>query len=200
MRYVVIGSSAAGINGIRELRRLDRDSQIVLISSDLAIYSRCILHQYLGGERDLAKLCFAEQDFAARYGVEWMKGRTCTGLDREAKEVVLEDGERVPYDKLLIATGSHTYIPPVRNLKRAKNVCGFRDLEDIEKLKQVAEQAEHIVVMGAGLVGLDCVSGLLELAVTTTLAETAGRLLSRQLDARAPKPYQHAVAAKGAAQ
>ncbi len=200
MRYVVIGSSAAGINGIRELRRLDKDSQILLISSDKAIYSRCILHHYLGGERDLAKLCFAEQDFAERFGVEWMKGRTCIGLDREAKEVVLEDGERVSYDKLLIATGSHTYIPPVRNLKTAKNVCGFRNLEDIERLRQVARRAKNIVIMGAGLVGLDCVCGFLELGVKTTLVETAGWLLSRQLDERAARTYQKAFAAKGVAQ
>lgn len=200
MRYVVIGSSAAGISGIRELRRLDKDSQIVLISSDQAIYSRCILHHYLGGERDLARLCFAEQDFAERFGVEWMKGRTCTGLDREAKAVVLEDGERVPYDKLLIATGAHTYIPPVKNLKGAKNVCGFRDLEDIEGLKQVAGHAENIVIMGAGLVGLDCACGLLELGIKTTLVETAGWLLSRQLDERAAKTYQKAFAARGVAQ
>jgi len=58
MKYVVLGSSAAGINGIRELRRLDQNCEIVLISKDREIYSRCILHHYLGGERDKEQLNF----------------------------------------------------------------------------------------------------------------------------------------------
>lgn len=159
MRYVVLGSSAAGINGVRELRRLDKEAEIVLISKDEAIYSRCILHHYLGGERDMDRLCFAEKDFETLYHVLWMKGRNCVGLKREEKKVLLEDGEEVSYDKLLIATGSHTFIPPVKNLKEAANVAGFRNIEDMEVLREAAKTAKHIVVMGAGLVGLDCASG-----------------------------------------
>ena len=56
MKYVVIGASAAGVSGIRELRKLDKSCEIVLISKDKDIYSRCILHRYLGGERSLEKL------------------------------------------------------------------------------------------------------------------------------------------------
>lgn len=200
MKYVVLGSSAAGINGARELRRLDPASEIVLISKDEAIYSRCILHHYLGGERNVEQLCFAEKDFDRRYRIQWMKGRACTGLDRKEKQVILENGERVGYDKLLIATGSHTYIPPVKNLREAKNVCGFRNLEDMERLKDAAANAKHIIVMGAGLVGLDCVTGFLELGVKPVLIDTAGWLLSKQLDERAAKAYEEAFAAEGVRQ
>lgn len=200
MRYVVLGSSAAGINAVRELRKLDQGADIVLISQDEAIYSRCILHHYLGGHRDLEQLCFAEKDFADLYRVDWKKGRTCVGLDRAAKEVALDDGQKVAYDKLLIATGSHTFIPPVENLKQAKNVVGFRNIGDIEVLKEVAKTAKHIVVMGAGLVGLDCACGFLELGVKVTLVEMAGWLLSKQLDERAAKTYQDAFEKEGVAQ
>ena len=200
MRYVVLGSSAAGLNAVRELRRLDDSSDIVLISQDENIYSRCILHQYLGGQRDLERLRFAEKNFESLYSVDWKKSRTCVGLDRAAKEVELDGGARVSYDKLLIATGSHTFIPPVENLKEAKNVIGFRNLEDIEVLKEVAKTAKHIVVMGAGLVGLDCASGFLELGVKVTLVEMADWLLTKQLDRRAAKTYQDAFEARGVAQ
>lgn len=200
MRYVVLGSSAAGINAVRELRRLDPGADIVLVSQDKAIYSRCILHHYLGGQRDLERLCFAEKDFADLYQVDWKKGRTCVGLDRQAKEITLDDGQRVAYDKLLIATGSHTWIPPVENLKEAKNVIGFRNIGDIEVLKEAAQTARHIVVMGAGLVGLDCACGFLELGVKVTLVEMAGWLLSKQLDQRAAKTYQDAFEKEGVAQ
>lgn len=200
MRYVVLGSSAAGINGVRELRKLDKDSEIVLISKDRAIYSRCILHQYLSGQRTLGKLNFAEKDFETLYRVQWMKGRECVGLDRERRLVFLDDGREVAYDKLLIATGSHTFVPPVKNLKEAKNVVGFRNIEDMDVLKEVAKTAKHVIVMGAGLVGIDCTVGFLELGVKVTLVEMAGWLLSKQLDARAAQTYQDAFFREGVAQ
>ncbi|MCI8949920.1 MAG: NAD(P)/FAD-dependent oxidoreductase [Lachnospiraceae bacterium] len=200
MRYVILGSSAAGIHGAKELRRLDKESEIVLISRDNEIYSRCILHHYLSGERNLDQLTFVEKDFTERFRIQWMKGRTCVGLERKEQQAVLENGERVAYDKLLIATGSHTYIPPVKHLKEASNVCGFRNIQDMDVIKEVAKQARHMIVMGAGLVGLDCVMGLLGMGKTAALVESAGWLLSKQLDEPAAKTYQKAFAEKGISQ
>lgn len=200
MKYVVLGSSAAGINGIRELRRLDQNCEIVLISKDREIYSRCILHHYLGGERDKEQLNFAEKDFAAVYQVNWMKGRTCVRVNPAEKLVVLENGEQVSYDKLLIATGSHTYIPPIKNIELAENVSGFRNIEDMELLKEAAASAKHIVVMGAGLVGLDCVSGFLHLGRKPVLVEWMDWLLGKQLDERAARTYQEAFEERGVKQ
>ena len=81
-KYVVIGSSAAGVNGIRELRKYDKDAEIVLISKDKDIYSRCILHEYLAGKRSIERLRFVEKDFETLYRVNWKKGIEVTGLDR----------------------------------------------------------------------------------------------------------------------
>lgn len=200
MKYVVIGASAAGISAIRELRKLDRESEIVLISKDKEIYSRCILHHYLSGKRTLEQLNFAEQDFASLYNVHWIKGLACTGVNPREKTVTLEDGTAVTYDKLLIATGSQTFIPPIKNLSGAKNVVGFRNVEDIERLKAAAATCRNFVVIGSGLVGMDCTSGLLELGVRVTLVEMAGWMLARQLDPQAAETYQNAFAAKGVQQ
>ena len=200
MKYVVIGSSAAGINGIRELRKLDKTAEIVLISKDSEIYSRCILHHYLGGKRTIPELNFAEHNFAELYNVEWIKGVACTGVNTADKKVTLEDGKEVSYDKLLIATGSHTFIPPVKNLAGAKNVRGFRNVDDIEVLKEAAKTCKKFLVMGAGLVGLDCTTGLLDVGADVTLVEMGGWMLCKQLDERAAKSYQDAFAAKGVKQ
>ena len=200
MKYVVLGASAAGINAVRELRKNDKECQIVLISKDKDIYSRCILHHYMSGIRTFSELNFAESDFIERYNVDWMNGRTCTAVKPEVKEVVLDDGTVVNYDKLLIATGSHTFVPPIKNLKEAKNVVGFRNIEDIETLMEVAKTRKNFLVMGAGLVGIDCVSGLLELGVNVSLVEMTDWMLSKQLDERAAKAYQDAFAKKGVAQ
>lgn len=199
-KYVVIGSSAAGTNGVRELRKRDKDAEITLISKDKDIYSRCILHAYLGGHRTKERLRFVEPDFEERYAVNWMKGEEATGLDREGHKVLLASGKEVPYDKLLIATGSHTFFPPIKNMAGSPNMIGFRNIDDIEVLKEVAKTRKHIVVLGSGLVGIDCACGFLDLGVKVTLCDFAGWLLNKQLDPRAAQTYIDAFAEKGVEQ
>ena len=177
MRYVVLGASAAGINGVRELRRLDPESEIILVSRDREIYSRCILHHYLGGIRDKEGICFAEPDFEARYRVKWYKGMSCTGLDAEAREIIISGGIRIGYDRLLIATGSRTSLPPVEGLGQAGGVYGFHNLDEVEQIKDRALPQEQIVVMGGGLTGVDAAMGFLHMGKKVELVElvvTAG--------------------------
>lgn len=201
MKYVIIGSSAAGINAARELRRQDRVCEIVLVSRDKEIYSRCILHQYLSGHRTVERLNFSGANFIEEYNIHWMKGRDCTAVKPAEHIIVLDGGEEVAYDKLLIATGSHTFYPPmIKNLLGSKNMVGFRNIEDIEVLKEVAKNCKNIVVMGSGLVGIDCTVGFLDLGVKVTMVDFAGWLLNRQLDERAAKTYQDMFAAHGVKQ
>ena len=89
-KYVVIGSSAAGVNGIRELRKYDKEAEIVLISKDKDIYSRCILHEYLAGKRNLERLRFVEKDFESLYKVNWKKG-VDIGLRRFPVELLVKE-------------------------------------------------------------------------------------------------------------
>lgn len=200
MKYVVIGSSAAGINAVRELRKTDPAGEIVLVSKDKNVYSRCILHQYLCGERTLERLNFAEPDFDRLYRVNWMRGREAVGLDREQKTLLLDGGEKLPYDKLLIATGSHTFIPPIKGLGGAVNYIGFRNIDDIEVLKEVPKTCKNIVVLGSGLIGIDCATGYLHMGVKVTLVDFAGWLLNKQLDERAAKTYIDAFRENGVEQ
>ena len=159
MRYVVLGASAAGVNGVRQLRKQCPEAEIILVSKDSSIYSRCILHHYLGNMRTKEELCFAEDDFEDRYKADWRKGVTCTGLDDKEKQVCLSDGTSIAYDRLLIATGSHTLLPAVKGLLGTEGVYGFHNLDEVEAIKKGAVKAEHIVVMGGGLTGLDAAVG-----------------------------------------
>ena len=197
MRYVIIGSSAAGINAIRELRKFDQEGEVILVSKDEHIYSRCILHQYLSGERTLERLNFAEKDFDRIYNIQWMKGREAIALRPKDHILVLDGNEELSYDRLLIATGSHTFIPPIKGLSEADNYIGFRNIDDIEVLKEVPKHAKHIVVLGSGLIGIDCAAGFLDMGVKVTLVDFAGWLLNRQLDERAAQTYIDAFQANG---
>ncbi|MCR5100875.1 MAG: FAD-dependent oxidoreductase [Butyrivibrio sp.] len=200
MRYVIIGSSAAGINAIRELRKIDDEGEIILVSKDKNIYSRCILHQYLSGERNLERLNFAEKDFDKVYNVNWMKGREAINLKPTEHILVLDGNEEINYNKLLIATGSHTFIPPIKGLADADNYIGFRNIDDIEVLKEVPKTARNIVVLGSGLIGIDCATGYLHMGVKVTLVDFAGWLLNKQLDERAAKTYIDAFKENGVEQ
>ena len=147
MKYVVLGASAAGINGVRELRCLDKDADITLISKDDKIYSRCILHHYMEGIRDVKKLEFIEDDFINKNNIKWIKGTEIIGVDPKAKKVMISNGEEVEFDKLLIATGSNTFFPPIPNLREASNAVGFRNFDDCEKIMEGSKTCNNIVVM-----------------------------------------------------
>lgn len=162
MRFVVIGASAAGINAIRKLRELNPNSEITLISKDKDIYSRCILYHHLKGIRDLKKLSFVEVNFIEKNRVEWIKGKEVIGLDTVSQKVKLDNGEEVDYDKLLIASGAHSFIPKIMGIEGVKNIVGFRNFEDVEEIEKLLPHVKDIVIMGGGLVGIDVAAGLLD--------------------------------------
>lgn len=200
MKYVVLGASAAGINGVRELRRLDKDADITLISKDDKIYSRCILHHYMEGIRDVKKLEFIEDDFINKNNINWIKGIEATGVNPKAKKVIISNGEEIEFDKLLIATGSNTFFPPIPNLRAAPNAIGFRNFDDCERIMESSKTCDNIVIMGAGLVGIDVISGLTHAGKNIVLVEMKDHMLSIQLDKKAALAYEKGFEAKGVKQ
>ncbi|AGX43622.1 NAD(P)/FAD-dependent oxidoreductase [Clostridium saccharobutylicum] len=200
MKYVVLGASASGINGVRQLRSLDKDAEITLISKDDKIYSRCILHHYMEGIRDIKKLKFVEDDFINKNNIKWLKGVEATKVDVRTKKVIVSNGEEIEFDKLLIATGSNTFFPPIPNLKEAPNAIGFRNFDDCEKIMEMSKTCDNIVVMGAGLVGIDVISGLTHTGKSVALVEMKDHMLSIQLDKKAASAYEKGFESKGVKQ
>lgn len=190
MRYIVVGASAAGISGAKTLRELDKDAEIILVSKDENVYSRCILHHYISGHRDIEALDFTDRDFFEKYNIEWKKGLEVKSIDDREHVIVLLNGESLKYDKILLATGASAFIPPVENLREAKNVVGLRNLEDAIKIKEEAEKVKNVVVLGAGLVGIDAIAGLAFKNLNVTLVEMGDRVLPIQLDKYASSKYE----------
>lgn len=190
MRYIVVGASAAGISGAKTLRELDKDAEIILVSKDENVYSRCILHHYISGHRDIEALDFTDRDFFEKYNIEWKKGLEVKSIDDREHVIDLSNGESLKYDKILLATGASAFIPPVENLRKAKNVVGLRNLEDAIKIKEEAEKVKNVVVLGAGLVGIDAIAGLAFKDLNVTLVEMGDRVLPIQLDKYASSKYE----------
>ena len=190
MRYVIIGAGTAGLEAARAIRKEDGSARISVISADTYIHSRCMLHKYIAGERDEVQLDFTEDNFWDTFDINWMKGVKVCAVCPEEKEIVLETGEKVGYDRLLLANGADSFIPPVGELRKASNVFGLRNLSDAQAIVKEAGHAEQVLVIGSGLVGLDAAYGLLEKGKKITIVEMASQILPVQLDAHAAEAYQ----------
>ena len=200
MKYVIIGASAAGINGAENLRALDKDGEIILISKDTHVYSRCILHHYIGEMRDVDGINFVDKDFFEKNNINWIKGREVISLDENKKIITLDDGEVISYDKVLIASGSRPFFPPIENINDKENVVGLKSLDDCNKIIEISKKAKNIVVIGAGLIGMDAITGLLHnpnVHANLSLIEMSDRLLPLQLDKEASITYEKKLLEKG---
>ena len=198
MEYVILGAGAAGITAAKTIRKADKNGKITVISTDTQVHSRCMPHKYLSHERDAAGISFVDPDFFEKNQITWLQGKTVNRLDTQGKKVYTDQGDEVSYDRLLIATGAESFIPPVGNLREAENVFGLRHLRDAQAIDELAKNAENIVIIGSGLVGLDAAYGLMETGKKVSIVEMADQILPVQLDKTAAFEYQKRFEEAGA--
>ena len=197
MAYVVVGASASGINAARALREIDKNAEIILVSKDEYVYSRCILHHFLDGRREIKALDFTPENFFEMYNIKWIKGVEVTGIDTKAKKLKLSSDEELSYDKVLLAAGASSFLPPIENLRTANNVIGLRNLDDAIKIKEEVKKVKNVAILGAGLVGVDALAGILDYDVNITMIEMGDRILPLQLDNYAAEVYQERLKEEG---
>ncbi|WP_294363363.1 FAD-dependent oxidoreductase [uncultured Clostridium sp.] len=197
MKFVIVGASASGINAARTLRQFNKECEIILVSKDEYVYSRCILHHFLDGRREIEALDFTPDNFFDMYDIEWIKGVEVVGIEIKEKKINLDNGKSIEYDKLLLAAGASSFLPPIENLRTANNVIGLRNLDDAIKIKEIATKVKNIAILGAGLVGVDALVGLLDYDVNLTLIEMGDRLLPLQLDKYAASKYEERLKKEG---
>ncbi len=199
MQYVILGAGAAGIMAAKTIRKTDVQGEITVISTDTQVHSRCMLHKFLSHERSAESISFIDADFFEKNKINWLKGKTVNKLDTVNKKVFTEDGNEIGYDKLLIATGAESFIPPVGKLREANNVFGLRHLRDAQAIDAMAKNAENIVIIGSGLVGLDAAYGLMETGKKVSVVkEMAEQILPIQLDKTGAFEYQKRFEKAGA--
>ena len=191
-RYVIIGAGAAGIAAAATLRDFKPEAVITVLSIDEHVHSRCMLHKYLGRERDVEGIGFVAPDFFDKHDITHISCETATRIDTAGKTVYFGEGYSLPYDKLLIATGAGFFIPPIPHFREAPNVFGFRDLSDAMKIDEAFGKGKRVFIVGSGLVGLDAASALCERGAEVTIAEMAERVMPLQTDDYAASVYQKA--------
>lgn len=196
-RFVIIGAGAAGIAAAQTLRDFKPQAVITVISTDEHVHSRCMLHKYLGHERDVQGISFVSADFFEKHDIVHIPCETVDRIDTQEKTVYFGEGFSAPYDKLLIATGAGFFIPPIPHFREAPNVFGFRDLSDALKIDEAFARGKRVFIVGSGLVGLDAASALCERGAQITIAEMAPRVMPLQTDDYAAGVYQRAFEAHG---
>jgi len=197
MRHVIIGVGAAGIEAAGTIRKLRPEDDIIMISKDDAVHSRCMLHLYISGKRDEASLDFTPENFFEVNRIQWYGDTEVKSVDT-CKKTVETTKESIGYDTLLIATGAVSVIPPVGALRTAPNVFGLRDLSDARAIVEAAEESSTVAIIGSGLVGLDAAYAMLEKGKKVTVIEMASYILPLQLDVVSAKTYQELFENSGA--
>lgn len=189
--YVILGASAAGINAAKTLRDLDSDSNITVISKDEKVYSRCMLHHVISNHRTVEEINFVEDNFMENNNIYWIKNKSVKSIDTNNKKVVIE-GQELDYDKLLIATGASAFIPPIRNIKEGNYIYPLRNIDDVYEIKEKAKISKKVAIIGAGLIGIDALTGLMEYKnLEVSLIYPSDYILDKQLDEYSAKVYEN---------
>ncbi|WMT79742.1 NAD(P)/FAD-dependent oxidoreductase [Terrisporobacter mayombei] len=189
-KYVILGASAAGVNAAKTLRQLDPKGNITLISKDEKIYSRCMLHHVISEHRSVESINFVDADFMEKNNIKWIKNTEAKSIDTESKIVNLEL-EKISYDKLLIATGAKSFVPPIKNAKDGNKIYSLRDIEDVIYIKEKIKDSKKVAIIGAGLIGIDILTSLLDkVNLEVSLIYPNEYILDLQLDKYSAKVYE----------
>jgi nitrite reductase (NADH) large subunit len=197
-RLVVVGNGMAGCRAIEEILARDpaRYAITVFGAEPRVNYNRIMLSPVLAGEKAFDDIVINDQAWYDDNAITLHVGRKVTAIDAETKVVHAEGGLAVPYDVLILATGSN----PIRlNLPNVHlpQVVSFRDLDDVDAMVAAADAGGKAIVIGGGLLGLEAAYGLAKRGMDATVIHLAKVLMERQLDEAAGFLLQQALAERG---
>ena len=198
MRYVIIGGSAAAIGCIEGIRSVDKTGEIILITGETEWnYSRPLISYLLEGKTTRDKMWCRPDSFFTRNGVTVKAGVLATPLDAGDRTVRLSTGERLAYDRLLAATGSRPFVPPIPGLETVERTFCFQTLSDASALAEALRPESRVLILGAGLTGVKCAEGIRGLCAQSAIADLAPRVLPAVLDDTAAAMVQARMEEKG---
>ena len=197
MNYVIIGNSAAAVGTIAGIREFDSTGKITVISDEkYHTYSRPLISYWLQGKVSDKNIYYRPKDFYEKNGVETVLGKKVTKIDTANKAVVLDDGLSVPYDKLMVATGSKPFVPPMNGLDRV-HYHTFMSYDSVKAIRSEAKDGMRVLIIGAGLIGLKAAEALSAYNANITVVDLADRILPSILDIRAGQKMQKHIEEHG---
>ena len=198
MKYVIIGNSAAAIGTVQGIRQVDKDGQIVMIADEkYHTYSRPLISYWLKGAVTEENMRYRDEDFYEKNDVDTLFGTRVTKINPAAKTVTIENGNEISYDKLMIATGSKPFIPPMEGLDKAAKKFTFMTFDSAKAVKEAVTEGAKVLIVGAGLIGLKAAEALEHYGADMTVIDLADRILPSILDEDASAIMQKHIESKG---
>jgi len=198
-KLVVVGNGMAGVRTVEELLKLAPELyDITIFGAEPHVnYNRILLSPVLCGEKTPEEIVLNDAAWYAENGITLLTGKAVTEVDRHRRCVRAADGTEVPYDRLLLATGSDPFIIPLPG-KDLPGVVTFRDFKDVDAMLEAARSGQrHAVVIGGGLLGLEAANGLLKRGMDVTVIHLTDTLMERQLDRPAGALLQKSLEERG---
>ncbi len=192
MRYVIIGNGVAGITAAAELAGRHAGTIEVYAGEPYPYYFRPQLPSFVAKEIPEERLYARPPSWYEERGIKVHPASPVRRLFPDRKQILLADGTEVPYDRLLLATGSRPFIPPVDGVDKV-GVFALRTLDDALAIREHAARCKEAVVVGGGLLGLEAARALNGLGLSVTVLEFAPRLLPRQLDGEGAAIFRRLV-------
>jgi nitrite reductase (NADH) large subunit len=180
---VVIGNGMVGHRFCERLVEFDTAGEFQIVTfceEPRPAYDRVNLTKYFI-DRDVEKLMLGQREWYEQQGIHLHVGDKATTIDRERKVVRSEQGREIPYDSVVLATGSFPFVPTVPGVDKS-GVFVYRTIEDLEKIIAYSQGAKRAVVIGGGLLGLEAAKAAFDLGLETHVVEFASRLMPRQVD------------------
>ena len=194
----MVGNGMAGVRTLEELLKLTPDLYDITVfgAEPYPNYNRIMLSPVLAGEQGIQDIILNDIDWYKQNNITLHLNKKVAHIARKNKVVVAEDGTEAEYDRLLLATGSSSFILPVPG-KELAGVVGYRDIQDTNAMIAAAEKYKHAVVIGGGLLGLEAANGLALRGMDVTVVHIMPWLMERQLDDNSAQMLQSALQAKG---
>jgi nitrite reductase (NADH) large subunit len=195
-KILVVGNGMVGHHFVETLVNAELSVQITVIGEEpRPAYDRVHLSDVFAG-REPADLAMATRETYRNWGVDAHFGDPVSSIERDSKEVVTENGRRFSYDKLVMATGSYPFVPPVPGADHARCLT-YRTIDDLGQIRAKAKGSRVGVVVGGGLLGLECANALRNLGLETHVVEFAPGLMGVQLDEGGSRMLRRKVEALG---
>ncbi|MBP9063232.1 MAG: nitrite reductase large subunit NirB [Aquabacterium sp.] len=197
MKIVVVGHGMVGHKFLESLAEagLQNAEVTVLCEEPRPAYDRVHLSEYFSG-KTAEDLSLVEPGFFERTGFSLRLAARAVAIERRDRTVTTADGEVLPYDKLVLATGSTPFVPPIPGRDREKCFV-YRTIEDLDAMKAAGAKARTGVVVGGGLLGLECAKALRDIGLQPHVVEFAPRLMAVQVDEGGGRILRHKMEALG---
>ncbi|MEI8658562.1 MULTISPECIES: nitrite reductase large subunit NirB [Vibrio] len=183
LKLVVIGNGMVGHRYIEDLVEKTDVSQMditVFCEEPRAAYDRVHLSSYFS-HHTADELSLVKEGFYEKHGINILLGERAINVNRENRIVYSSTGREIQYDKLILATGSFPFVPPIKG-HESKDCFVYRTIEDLKAIEACAKNSKSGVVIGGGLLGLEAAGALKALGVQTHVVEFAPKLMAEQLD------------------